>query len=169
MGLTRGKIIIAAIFVGIAIALASLVGFTNLQQKEISPKISVSLENVKMKSIDRNDPTLMIVQVDFSVLNETAQTLVIAKIDYDLYANESLIGRGNVSLEDTPLTGRAPLFSGSPTTIPSEMKIRKSTETMEVWDKLTSGMTEGIKWRTEGAAQIESAFSIIDVNFNSTL
>lgn len=169
MGLTRGKIVIIAIFAGVAAALAGLVGFTGLEQEELSPKITVNLAEVTMKSIDRDDPTLMTVEVAFSILNESKQTLAVSKIDYDLYANENLLGRGNLSLEDIPLTGRAPLYSGSTTTIPSEMKLRKSAENAEMWDKLNTGMTEDVTWRADGTAQIESAFSIIDVDFDSKL
>ncbi len=169
MRLTRGKIVITAIFVGIAAALAGLVGFTNLEQEEIGPQMAVTLAGVKMKHIDKENPTLMIVQVDFAIFNDTKQTLTISKIDYDMHANERLIGRGLLSLEDAPLTGRAPLFPGTSTTLPSEMQLRQSPEIMDVWDKLNNGNIEDITWRANGVAQIESAFSIIEIAFNSTL
>jgi len=169
MRLTRGKIVIIAIFVGFAAALAGLVGFTNLEQEEIAPLVDVALADVKMKGIDKENPTLMIVRVDFTIFNETKQVLTIAKIDYDIYANEQFVGRGLLSLEDAPLTGRAPLFSGTPTTLPSEMQLRQSPEIMHVWDKLKDENTGDIKWRADGIAHIETAFSIIEKEFDSTL
>jgi hypothetical protein len=161
--------VIIAIFVGFAAALAGLVGFTNLEQEEIGPLVDVALADVRMKGIDKENPTLMIVRVDFTIFNETKQTLTIAKIDYDMYANEQFIGRGILSLEDAPLTGRAPLFPGTPTTLPSEMQLRQSPEVMHVWDELKDGNTDDIKWRADGVAQIETAFSIIEKEFDSTL
>lgn len=169
MWLTRGKIVIMIIFVGITAALAGLVELTNWEGEAIRPKITVTFENIMMKKIDNDNPDLMILQVDFTILNETEQTLVVSRIAHDVYANENFIGRGNLSLADIPLTGRAPLFPGSITTLPSEMNLRKSADVMEIWDKLFNNDTEGIIWRTEGVAQIESAFSIIEVEFNSTL
>jgi LEA14-like dessication related protein len=169
MGLTRGKVIIIAIFVAVALAFAGLIAFESLEREDITPNITVTLAAVKMKQIDVENPDLMFVQVDFSILNRTNQTLALAKIDYDMYANERMIGRGGLSLEDTPLTGRAPLFSGSSTTLPSNMQLRKSPEVLDLWDKLLNGDTSGITWRAQGVAQIESAFSIAEVEFNSTL
>ncbi|MFQ5940485.1 MAG: hypothetical protein ACE5KA_02145 [Nitrososphaerales archaeon] len=169
MRLTRGKVIIIAIFVAIVASLVGLVGFTNLEQDIISPDITVTLENVKMKKIDNNNPDLMFVQVDVAILNEAEQTLAVSQIDYDMYANETLIGRGSLSLQDIPLTGRAPLFPGSVTTLPTEMQLRKSEDIVEVWDKLFNNDTQDITWQAEGVAQIETAFTIIEKDFESSL
>jgi len=169
MRLTRGKVVIIAIFVGVAAIFAGLITFTGLEEREIAPNITVTLEDVKMKRIDRDNPDLMFLQVDLSISSRHHQTLVLSKIDYEMYANERQVGRGSLSLEDIPLTGRAPLFPGSSTTLPSEMQLRKSPEVMEIWEKLSNNDTEDVTWRAEGVAQIESAISIADVNFNSTL
>ncbi|MEM2760896.1 MAG: hypothetical protein QXW73_08945, partial [Nitrososphaerales archaeon] len=102
MALTRGKIVIAAIFVGVAAAFFGLYYSYSLQPPDVSSKINVILANVQMKNIDRDDPTLMIVRVDFGIFNGSEQTLAVSKIDYELYANEALLGRGSLSLEDIP-------------------------------------------------------------------
>ncbi len=169
MRLTLGKIVIIPIFVAIAATLAGLVAFTEWEGEAIDLSFSVTLENVKMKKIDDDNPDLMIVQADLSVFNETERILTVSRISYDLYANEILVGRGSLSFADIPLSGRAPLFSGSSTTFPSEMQLRKSPEVMEIWDKLSNNDTVDITWRAEGVAQIETAFSIIEKDFNSTL
>ena len=169
MRLTRGKVIIIAIFVGIAMTFVGLIVFERLEGEDIRPNITVTMETVKMKGININNPDLMIVLVEFAILNETEQTLVVSKIDYDMYANESLVGRGNLSLLDIPLTGRAPLFPNSSTILSSEMQLRKSPEVIETWEKLVNDDTEDITWHTKGVAQIESAFSIIEIDINSTL
>ncbi|MEE8132404.1 MAG: hypothetical protein V3T40_02390 [Nitrososphaerales archaeon] len=169
MRLTRGKVIIIAIFVGIALTFVGLIAFERLEGEYIRPNITVTMETVKMKGININNPDLMIVLVEFAILNETEQTLVVSKIDYDMYANESLVGRGNLSFLDIPLTGRAPLFPNSSTILPSEMQLRKSPEVIETWEKLVNDDTEDITWHTKGVAQIESAFSIIEIDINSTL
>ena len=169
MRLTRGKIVIIPIFVAIAATLAGLVAFIEWEGEAIDPNFSVTLENVKMKKIDDDNPDLMIVQADLSVFNETERVLTVSRIGYDLYANEILVGRGSLSFEDIPLSGRAPLFSGSSTTFPSEVQLRKSPEVMEIWNKLSNNDTEDVTWHAEGVAQIETAFSIIEKDFNSTL
>jgi len=169
MKLTRGKIVIIPIFVIIFVGLVSLVAFTEWEEAEIDPNVGVILENVKMKKIDDDNPDRMIVRVDLAVFNNTERILAISRIGYDLYANEILVGRGSLSFADIPLSGRAPIFSGSSTTLPSEMQLPKSPEVMEIWSKLLNNDTEDVTWRADGVVQIETAFSIIEKDFNSSL
>ena len=65
MILTRGKIIIIAIFVAIAAGLVGLVAFTGIETQSIGGKVNVVLENVKMKSLDEQN-NVMTIQVDFT-------------------------------------------------------------------------------------------------------
>lgn len=169
MRLTRGKAIIIAIFVTVGLTFLGLYLFEQTETGEVSPEVEVMLENVKMKRIDVENPDLMIVQVDLAIFNNTTQTLALSRIGYDLYANEQFIGKGNLSLEDIPLTGRAPLFPGSSTMFSTDMQFRKSPDLEEIWDKLRNDNTEGITWRAEGVAQVETAFSIIEKDFETTL
>ncbi|MGH9879034.1 MAG: hypothetical protein ACRD5H_15500, partial [Nitrososphaerales archaeon] len=86
MILSRGKIVVIAIFVAIVAGLAGLIAFTNQETKEVEGKIGVVLENVKMKSVDEQTK-VMTLQVDFAITNNHDRTLTISKIDYELFAN----------------------------------------------------------------------------------
>ena len=52
MILSRGKIVVIAIFLAIVAGLVGLIAFTDQATKEIEDKVAVTLENVKMKSLD---------------------------------------------------------------------------------------------------------------------
>lgn len=169
MILTRGKIIIIAIFVAIVVGLVGMIEFTNLETERFAPQIEVSLADVSLKEFDK-EKNRMTIEVDFVIFNKAKQTLTISKIDYDLYANEKLLGPGIYSLENAPLVGRAPLFPDSGTTLPATFNLKYSDNIKDVWNLLaTNTENNSIAWRVKGVAEIESAFSIIPVSFESSI
>ena len=168
MILTRGKIIIIAIFVGIVAGLAGLVAFTSIETEVIAEQVNVMLGNVKMKSLDEQN-NIMTIQVDFAVTNNADQTLTISKIDYELFANEKSLGPGFLSYESSPLVGRPPLFPDTNTTLPSDFRLKFSSDVSDVWNLLaTSAENDNISWRVKGTAEIESALDFIPVEFDSS-
>lgn len=169
MRLTRGKIVIIPIVVAIGLTFLGLVIFTFMEEAEISPHVSVVLTSVHMDRIDADNPAIMYVRADFTIFNDTDKVLTISRITYDMYANDIFIGEGLFSWADHPLVGRPPLFDRSTTTIPVEMSLHQSPDNIEVWNMLRDGDTDNIQWRAEGMAQIETAFSIIEKDFVSTL
>lgn len=168
MKITRGKIIIIAIFLGIIAGLLGMVQLTTIETQTFEGQIDVDLASVKMKSLDEQN-NVMIIAVDFNVVNKADKTLTILKMDYRLAADGRSLGLGFFSAETVPLSGRPPLFPGTSTTIPSEFRLNYSDDVSDVWDMLSSGNTEGIEWRAEGTAEIESAFTILPVPFEASL
>jgi len=169
MILTRGKIIIVAIFIAIVAGLAGLIAFTNVETTQLEEQIDVKLENVKMKALDQQK-NVMTIRVDFAVFNKSERTLTISKIDYELFANDKSLGNGFMSLETVPMVGRPSLFSNTSTTIPSDFQLKYSDDVSDIWNSLAaSEENSSISWRVKGMAEIESAFSIIPVLFESSL
>ena len=169
MILTRGKIIIIAIFIGIVAGLVGLIAFTKIQTGIVEGQIDVTLENVKMKALDE-ETNVMTIQVDFAITNKADQTLTISKIDYELFANEKSLGPGFLSFESAPMVGRPPLFPGKSTTIPADFRLKYSDNVSDVWNLLaTSAENDNISWKVKGTAEIESALDFIPVSFESSI
>jgi len=167
--LTRGKIIVIAIFVAIIAGLAALVAITNNESGGIEKQVSVTLGNVTMKALDEQN-NVMTIEVDFAVANNSDRTLTISKIDYELFANEKSLGQGFLSYESSPLVGRPPLFPDTSTTLPSDFKLNFSDDVSDVWNLLaTSADNDNISWCAKGTAEIESALSITSVAFESCI
>ena len=168
MILSRGKIIIIAIFIAIVAGLAGLIAFTNVETTQLEAQVDVMLENVKMKALDKQK-NVMTVQVDFAVSNKSDRTLTISKIDYELFADEKSLGLGFMSLENIPMVGRPSLFPKTSTTIPSDFRLNYSDDISDVWNLLaTSAENDNIARRVKGNAEIESAFSIVPITFESS-
>ncbi len=169
MILSRGKIVVIAIFLAIVAGLVGLIAFTNQETKEVEGKIGVVLENVKMKSIDEQTK-VMTLQVDFAITNNHDRTLTISKIDYELFGNGKSLGKGFLSYESAPLVGRPPLFPDTSTTLPSDFRLNYSEDVSDVWNLLaTSPENDSIAWKAKGTAEIESALDFIPVEFESSI
>lgn len=169
MILSRGKIVVIAIFVAIVAGLVGLIAFTGLETQQVEGKIGVVLENVKMKSVDEQNK-VMTLQVDFSITNNHDRTLTISKIDYELFANEKSIGKGFLSYESAPLVGRPPLFPDTSTTLPSDFRLNYSEDVSDVWNLLVaSPENDSISWNVKGTAEIESHLDFIPVEFESSI
>lgn len=166
---SRGKILMIPVFIGIVIAFIAIITFGTVERQEAVEQITFSLTNVQMKNIDRDMPDLMKVAVDFTLQNDSRNTLTLLGIGYELYANEAFVGRGFLSQEDIPIVGRTAAFPGSSITVPTEMNFVRTPEMQELWDKLRNNDLDDVMWRAEGAAQIETPFDLIDINFTLTL
>ncbi len=168
MILTRGKIVIIAIAIGIVATLAVFVLIANREGEGIRSQVTVTLKDVTMKGIDE-EKNVMTIKVDFNVFNKASKTLTISKMDYELFANQKSLGQGIFSAESVPMSGRPPLFPSTNTTLPSDFRLNYSDSVKDVWNSLKSGNTANISWRANGTAEIESALSIVDVPFESKL
>lgn len=169
MILTRGKIIIIGIFIAIVASLAGLIVFTNVETIQLEGQVDVKLEGVKMKAMDQENK-VMTVLLDFAVFNKSDRTLTISKMDYELFADEKFLGNGFMSLENIPMVGRPSLFPGTSTTIPSEFQLTYSEDVKDVWNLLAANeANDSVSWRVKGTAEIETAFSIIPVPFETSL
>lgn len=168
MILSRGKIVVIAIFLGILTGLFGLITFTDREATQFESQVAITLKDVAMKNVDEQT-NIMKIGVDFDIVNSAAKTLTISKMDYKLIANGKSLGQGFFSAESVPMAGRPPLFPGTSTTIPSEFQLKHSDDTSDIWDLLAKGESEGISWKVEGTAQIESALSLADVPFESSL
>ena len=169
MILSRGKIVVIAIFVAIVVGLVGLIAFTGLETKEVEGKVGIMLENVKMRSIDEQTK-VMTLEVDFVVTNNADRTLTISKIDYELFANEKSLGLGFLSYESAPMVGRPPIFPAASTTLPSDFRLNYSEDVSDVWNLLAeSPENDSVSWKVTGTAELESALDFIPIQFESSI
>ncbi len=166
--LSRGKIVVIAISIGIVASLGALYLYSQGEAGQYGSQVRVTLKDVKMKSLDEQN-NVMNIEVDFNVLNNADKTLTISKMDYELFANENSVGRGFFSAEDIAMTGRPGLFSHANATIVSDFQLKYSDTVKDLWGSLKNKETNNISWRVNGTAEIESAISIAEVPFDSKL
>ena len=107
--------------------------------------------------------------LDFSFLikNPSEKTFTIPIISYELFANGNSIGVGQYSTEDIAMPGRAAFYPGSEIELKNFFKLILSDNNVQEYQSITNG--ENVQYSVKGEVTVETAWSIIEKNFESSL
>ena len=168
MFLSRRRIILIVAIAAIAIAIILLpLILATFTAPDIN-SITIELSRVEVKDIT-NDRIIPL-NLFFNVHNPTDKAMTTSKIDYNLFADGESLGQGILSYEDIPLNGRPQLSAGLTTTLQSTLELNQSNLNSNIFRVIKSAeATKQIKWKVEGVAQIESAFSLSPKQFSDEL
>ncbi len=168
MFLSRRRIILVGAIAAITIAIILLpLILATVSAPDIN-SITIELSKVEVGDIT-NDKTIPL-NVFFNIHNPTDKAMTTSKIDYNLIADGESLGQGVLSYEDIPLNGRPQLSPGLTTTLKSTFELNQSNVNSDIFRVIKNAQaTEQIKWKVEGVAQIESAFSFSPKQFSDEL
>jgi LEA14-like dessication related protein len=168
MFLSRRRIILIGAIAAITIAIILLpLILATVSAPDIN-SITIELSKVEVGNIT-NDNTIPL-NVFFNIHNPTDKAMTTSKIDYNLIADGESLGQGVLSYEDIPLNGRPQLSPGLTTTLKSTFELSQSDMNSDIFRVIKNAQaTEQIKWKVEGVAQIESAFSLSPKQFSDEL
>jgi LEA14-like dessication related protein len=132
--------------------------------------VKIGIKNITIENSNLINNTIPL-KVTFGILNQGDKALSTSKIEYTVKANSTHLGNGILSYEDIPPNGRPQLYPNSPTTLQSTILLSRTNSNSELFDKLHNGkfVTNSTEWNLNGTAQIDSAFTIYAVPFNSKL
>jgi len=131
-----------------------------LEQSEIE------LLSVNVKEIDSID-NRMTLNLVFGITNHGDRTVTVPEISWELFADGKSLGSSSYSISDIPLTGRALLTSGLEVPIQSEMTINLTDDIEDVYNALAAG--ENLDYRVVGQYTVETAWQVIDMQFESSI
>jgi hypothetical protein len=133
-------------------------------------EVTIGIQNVTIESSNVVNDTIPL-KVTFDIINRGDKALSTSKIEYTVNANSTHLGNGILSYEDIPPNGRPQLYPNSPTTLQSTILLSRTGSNSDLFDKLHSEkfVTNSTEWDVNGTAQIDSAFTIYPVAFNSKL
>lgn len=131
-----------------------------LEQSELE------LLSVNVKEIDSID-NRMTLNLVFGITNHGDRTVTVPEISWELFADGKSLGSSSYSISDIPLTGRALLTSGLQVPIQSEMTINLTDDIEDVYNAIAVG--ENLDYRVVGQYTIETAWQVIDMQFESSI
>ncbi len=163
----RGKLVV--IGAGIAAVLILVAGWLRTigETNDVMKSVRIEVDDVKVKSIDW-DMMRMTISIDFRIFNNTDKIVTLSKIEYNVALDGVNLGRDIASYTDVPLVGRAPVYSKGSTVLPHEFTFEYNSNIDNAWNRLIRGES-GVTWSVKGTADIETAFSIIPMEFEDTL
>ena len=106
-------------------------------------------------------------KVSFLITNHGERTFVIPVISYELFANGKSLGTSSYSVEDIPMTGRAPFYPGAEIPLDSFLKISLTENNSDEYLAIING--ESVEFSVKGQYTIETAWQLIEKDFESSL
>ena len=109
----------------------------------------------------------MYLELVFGVSNHGERTVTVPVISYELFANGKSLGSSSYDVSDIPLNGRALMLSGMQVPLVSEITINLTDDIKDVYEAIAAG--ESLDYRVTGQYTIETAWQVIDIQFDSSI
>jgi len=138
----------------------STLDFPELEKSELE---LLSVDVVEVNSIDNR----MYLELVFGVTNYGERTVTVPEISYELFANGKSLGSSSYSVSDIPVNGRALMLPGMQVPLVGEITINLTDDIKDVYEAMAAG--ESLDYRAVGQYTIETAWQVIDIQYDSSL
>ena len=138
----------------------STLDFPELEKSELE---LLSVNVVEIDSIQNR----MYLDLVFGITNYGERTVTVPEISFELFANGVSLGASSYSVSDIPLNGRALLLSGMQVPLVGEMTVNLTDDIKDVYKAIAAG--ESLDYRVTGQYTIETAWQILDIQFESSI
>ena len=129
-------------------------------------KSELELLSVNVVEIDSIEDRLYL-EVVFGITNYGERTVTVPEIGFQLFANGKSLGSSSYSVSDIPLNGRALMLSGMQVPLVGEITVNQTDGIKDVYEAIAAG--ESLDYRVIGQYTIETAWQVIDVQFESSI
>jgi len=143
-----------------AIVYYSTLDFPELEKSELD---LLSVDVVEIDSIENR----IFLKIIFGITNNGERTVTVPEISFELFANGQSLGSSSYSISDIPMTGRVLLTSGLQVTVPAEITINLTDDNKDIYEAIAAG--ESLDYRVIGQYTIETAWQVIDIQFDSSI
>ena len=123
----------------------------------------LSVSVVEIDSIQNR----MYVDVVFGITNHGERTVTVPEISFQLFANGKSIGSSSYSVSDIPLNGRALMLSGMQVPLTTKITISLTDDIKDIYEAMAAG--ESLDYRAVGQYTIETAWQVIDIQYDSSI
>ena len=129
-------------------------------------KSELELLSVNVVEIDSIEDRLYL-EVVFGITNYGERTVTVPEIGFQLFANGKSLGSSSYSVSDIPLNGRALMLSGMQVPLVGEITVNQTDDIKDIYEAIAAG--ESLDYRVVGQYTIETAWQVIDVQFDSSI
>jgi len=162
---SRGKVVIGGAFAGLGLFLLYLVYYAGLDNPHLE-KVQVDLVSVKVLEVNSVDNRANL-EMRFLATNPSEKTVTISNINYELFVNGKDVGNGEYSTEDISLPGRAAIYPSQSIELVDTFNLVYTDQVNDEYFAITNG--EKVSYFAKGNISVESAWSIVEKEFESSL
>ena len=123
----------------------------------------LAVDVVEIDSIENR----IFLKIIFGITNNGERTVTVPDISFELFANGQSLGSDSYSTSDIPMTGRVLLTSGLQVTVPAEITINLTDDNKDIYEAIAAG--ESLDYRVTGQYTIETAWQLLDLQFDSSI
>ncbi len=156
------------VYVAIAGLFAMMGGFVwsaSLNNPQLA-LAEVELQSVEVISVNTVEDSAKL-QITFLVKNPSEKTFTVPIISYDLYADGFKIGATSYSTVDIAMPGRAAFYPGAEIPLKSFFQLFRSEVNSDIYQTIVNG--ENVEFSAKGIITVESAWSLVEKEFQSSL
>ena len=165
MSLPQGKWILYAAIGGLLAIMGGIVYYASLDIPHLE-QVEIELFDVELIDVNSIENRAEL-KATFLVKNPSEKTFTVSFISYELFANGNSIGTGQYSTQDIAMPGRAAFYPGSEIQLKSNFQLVLSDVNAQDYQSITRG--ESVRYSVEGTITTESAWSLVDKEFQSSL
>ena len=144
--------------------MGGIVYYSTLDFPELE-KSELDLLSVNVAEIDSIE-NRMFLDVVFGITNYGERTVTVPEISFELFADGVSLGASSYSVSDIPMPGRALLTSGLQVPLVGKITINLTDDIKDVYEAIAAG--ESLDYRVIGQYTIETAWQIMDIQFDSS-
>ena len=159
------KIIVYAAIGAMFAFMGGIVYFSTYDIPELE-KSELELLSVNVTEIDSIENRLYL-EVVFGITNYGERTVTVPQIGFELFANGKSLGSSSYDVSDIPLNGRALMLSGMQVPLVGEITVNQTDDVKNIYEAIAAG--ESLDYRVIGQYTIETAWQVIDVQFDSSI
>ena len=150
---------------GLFVFLGGMVYYSTLDFPELE-KSKIELLSVDVVEIDSIDNRITL-KIVFGITNFGERTVTVPEIGFELFANGISLGSSSYSVSDIPMTGRALMTPGMQVPLATEITVSLTDHTKDVYKSIANG--ESVGYRVNGQYTIETAWQVLDIQFDSSI
>ena len=165
MFIKPSKIIVYAAIGAMFAFMGGIAYFSTYDIPELE-KSELELLSVNVTEINSIENRLYL-DVVFGITNHGERTVTVPQIGFELFANGKSLGSSSYDISDIPLNGRALMMSGMQVPLVGEITINLTDDIKDVYEAMAAG--ENLDYRVVGQYTIETAWQVIDTEFDSSI
>ncbi|MCH8832788.1 MAG: hypothetical protein IIA81_00670 [Thaumarchaeota archaeon] len=157
--------VVYAAIAGLFAMMGGFVWYASLDNPQLE-LAEIELQSVEVISINTIEDSVKL-QITFLVKNPSEKTFTVPIISYDLYANGFKIGATSYSTVDIAMTGRAAFFPDTEIPLKNFFQLFRSEVNSDIYQTIVNG--ENVKFSAKGMITVETAWSLVEKEFQSSL
>ena len=159
-----GRIILSIAIFALLGMMGGGIYYASLDNAKLEQAI-VELSTVELRDVNtiENRATLT---VTFLVTNPSDLTFTIPLIAYELYGDGVSLGSASYSTQDIAMPGRAAFYPDTEIPLKSKFSFVLTDVNETVYEKIVTG--QSVEYSAKGMVTVESAWSIVEMNFDTS-